>query len=98
MNINTIYKALSNPLRREILSWLKDPSLYFSESHMPLSNGVCASQIHERSGVSKATMSTHLATLHDAGLVTSRRVGQWVFFRRNEEIVAAFVNELKQSL
>jgi ArsR family transcriptional regulator len=28
--------------------------------------------------------------LASAGLVTTRRVGQWVFYKRNEETIAAF--------
>jgi DNA-binding transcriptional ArsR family regulator len=98
MDINKICKALASPLRRDILAWLKAPSAHFGEQYMPFSNGVSAGQIHERCGVSKSTVSTHLAILHNAGLVTSLRVGQWVFFKRNEDVVNAFLNELTQRL
>ena|SRR5260370_135349 len=98
MDINKIHKALASPLRRNILVWLKEPALHFEEQYMPFSNGVSAGQIHERCGVSQSTISTHLAILHDAGLVTSRRVGQWVFFKRNEDVVNAFIEKLRQSL
>lgn len=98
MDINTVCKALANPLRRDILAWLKAPSAHFDEQYVPFSNGVSAGQIHERSGVSKSTASTHLAILHNAGLVTSLRVGQWIFFKRNEDVINAFLIELTQRL
>ncbi len=98
MDINKICKALASPLRRDILAWLKAPSTNFDEKYMPFSNGVSAGQIHERCAVTKSTVSTHLAILQDAELVTSLRVGQWIFFKRNEVVVNAFLIELTQRL
>ena len=98
MSIHAIHKALASPLRRSILAWLKDPSHHFNEEYMPFSNGVSAGQIHERCGVSKSTVSAHLAILQGAGLVTSHRVGQWIFFKRNESVVKTFIEEISQTL
>jgi len=90
MDIDAIHKALANPLRREILEWLKEPELHFPNQELPLSHGVCAGQIDERCNMSQSTVSAHLATLHKAGLVTTKRVGQWVFFKRDEAVIQAF--------
>lgn len=30
LDIDAIHKALANPVRREILAWLKEPEKYFS--------------------------------------------------------------------
>ncbi|MGF6779186.1 ArsR/SmtB family transcription factor [Paraburkholderia sp. GAS334] len=98
MDINKIYKALASPIRRDILAWLKAPSTNFDEEYVPFLHGVSAGQIHERCALSKSTVSTHLAILHDAELVTSLRVGQWIFFKRNEDVVNAFLNEVTQHL
>lgn len=92
-----ILKALSHPARVEILQWLKEPEKHFSEQHMSLENGVCAGQF-ERCGLSQSTVSAHLATLQRANLVTARKVGQWVFYRRNEETIAAFLKQLAADL
>jgi ArsR family transcriptional regulator len=59
--------------------------------------GVCASQF-ERCGLSQSTVSAHLGTLHRADLVTTKRVGQWIFYKRNEETIAAFLKQLTQDL
>ncbi|PKA41172.1 metalloregulator ArsR/SmtB family transcription factor [Rhizobium sullae] len=97
MDRDEILKALSHPKRVEILNWLKNPNEHFASQEHPLEMGVCASQF-ERCGLSQSTVSAHLATLSRAGLVTTRRVGQWVFYRRNEEMIAAFLKQLSQDL
>ncbi len=98
MDVDAIHKALANPVRREILAWLKEPEIHFSAQEFPLENGVCASQIDGRCGISQSTVSAHLATLHKAGLVTSKRVGQWVFFKRDENVIEAFLAHMLSSL
>jgi ArsR family transcriptional regulator len=64
----------------------------------PLDLGVCAGLIDERAGLSQSTVSAHLATLQRAGLVTSKRVGQWIFFKRNEETIQTFLKHLNDDL
>ncbi|RXT81539.1 transcriptional regulator, partial [Pseudomonas syringae] len=57
-----------------------------------------AGQIDQRAGLSQSTVSAHLATLQRAGLISSKKVGQWHFFRRNEEVIQAFVQALVEEL
>lgn len=89
LDSDAVLKALAHPVRRKILGWLKEPERHFSGQEHPLEMGVCAGQF-ERCGLSQSTVSAHLATLASANLVTTRRVGQWVFYRRNEETIEAF--------
>lgn len=96
--LDDIIKALAHPLRREILQWLKEPQRYFSEQHHSLENGVCAGQIDQRAGLSQSTVSAHLTTLQRAGLVTSCKVGQWHFFKRNEAAIQQFLTRIGQEL
>lgn len=98
MDIDAIHKALANPVRRQILHWLKDPQCHFAEQEYPLEFGVCCKLIDQRTGLSQSTVSAHLATLHKAGLVSTRRVGQFIFFQRNEELIQAFLDQLKDGL
>lgn len=97
-DLDDIIKALAHPLRRDILRWLKEPHLHFAEQHHSLENGVCAGQIDQRAGLSQSTVSAHLATLQKAGLISSQKVGQWHFFKRNETVIQAFVERIGQSL
>jgi DNA-binding transcriptional ArsR family regulator len=48
--------------------------------------------------MSQSTVSAHLATLHKAGLVTSKRVGQWIFFKRDDAVIQAFLDQLHKGL
>jgi ArsR family transcriptional regulator len=98
MDIDAIHKALANPVRRQILQWLKDPHQHFAEQDHPLDLGVCCKLIDQRTGLSQSTVSAHLATLHKAGLVSTRRVGQFIFFQRNEEVIQAFLDQLNDGL
>jgi DNA-binding transcriptional ArsR family regulator len=98
MDIDAIHKALANPVRREILAWLKEPEIHFGAQELPLENGVCAGQIDARCEMSQSTVSAHLATLHRAGLVTSKRIGQWVFFKRDETVIQAFLEHIRSGL
>lgn len=100
MDTEAIYKALSNPLRRQILQCLKDP-----EQHIPpedcvydFSRGVCAGQIERIADVSQSTMSNHLSVLQQAGLVQVTKHGQWCYFSRNEALIQDFLQHIQQSL
>lgn len=98
LDCDEILKALANPLRREILVWLREPQLHFASQSHPLELGVCCGLIYERSGLSPSTASAHLAVLQKAGLVTSYKLGQWVFYKRNEPLIAAFTAQLSAQL
>jgi ArsR family transcriptional regulator len=98
LDIDAIHKALANPVRREILSWLREPHAHFGDQHLPLDYGVCAGKIDAHCGLSQSTVSAHLAALQRASLVASTRVGQWVFFKRNEAVIQAFLEHMNSQL
>ncbi|WP_145647354.1 ArsR/SmtB family transcription factor [Pseudoduganella lurida] len=98
LDIDAIHKALANPVRRQILAWLKDPQAHFADQLHPLSIGVCAGMIDSRCGLSQSTVSGHLATLQKAGLITVTRLGQWSMYKRNDEVVQAFLDQLTTEL
>lgn len=93
MKNDEILKALAHPVRLQIVQWLKNPEHYFSSQEHPLDLGVCASQF-SRCGLSQSAVSAHLAVLLRAELVTTRRVGQWIYYKRNESTIAAFLRDM----
>lgn len=97
-DLDDILKALAHPLRRDILQWLKDPAANFPDQQHSLELGVCAGQIDQRAGLSQSTVSAHLATLQRTGLITSQKVGQWHFFKRDEAAIQAFLARFGQHL
>lgn len=65
--LNDVFKAIADPTRREILRLLR---------HEEMSAGEVASRFN----MTKPTMSHHFAVLKAAGLITSRREGQTIWY------------------
>ncbi|MFV1666210.1 metalloregulator ArsR/SmtB family transcription factor [Phaeobacter sp. JH18-32] len=99
MDIDRTLSALNNPVRRQILAWLKDRSNFppALPEHVDLS-GVCVGYIQERANLSQSTISTYMRLLKDAELVTSERHGQWTFYKRDEDAIAAALKILAEEL
>ena len=90
---DAVLKALAHPVRRAMLAWLKEPEKHFAAQAHPLDMGVCAGSF-ERCGLSQSTVSAHLAVLAASGLVTTRKVGPYVFYARAEPAIDAFRSSL----
>jgi DNA-binding transcriptional ArsR family regulator len=59
---------------------------------------VCVLFIADELGVAQPTATSHLQALARAGLVTSKRVGQWTFYQRDEAALAAFKQKIAEEL
>ncbi len=64
----TVIKALADENRVRILLAVRDREL-------------CVCQIVELLGLAQSTVSKHMAILHQARLVDSRKEGRWMFYR-----------------
>ncbi len=98
LNIDEIIKALAHPVRREIIGWLKSPQKSFPAQVHSFELGVCAGRIFEKANLSQSTISAHLAILQRAGLITPRKVGQWIFYSRNEALIEKFLDRIRHEL
>lgn len=90
-----ICKALSNQTRMNILQMLKDPAAFFPvQAHVikeqGFEGGVCVSDIVNKTGLSQSTTSQYLSILQQSGLVEMKRIGQWTYYRRNEQAIRQF--------
>ncbi|MES0881738.1 ArsR/SmtB family transcription factor [Roseibium sp. SCP14] len=90
MNINidiesssTTMSALSSPVRLQIMLWILDPRAHFPEQRDGdlVEDGVCVGFITEKAGLSQPTVSSHMKKLADAGLVTGKKFGNWMFYK-----------------
>ncbi len=97
IDLDEIIKALAHPERRQMLAHLKEPEVHFPGQDHSLEMGVCAGQFVS-CGLSQSTVSAHLAVLQRAQLVTCRKLGQWSFFKRNEEVIAKFLVHIAKDL
>jgi DNA-binding transcriptional ArsR family regulator len=89
-DIETALRALANDRRLLILEWLKRPKVHFRAQVDGdlVADGVCGVLIAEKLGVSQPTVSEHLKILSQAGLLSSKRVKQWTFYKRDEACIA----------
>lgn len=90
-----ILKALSNPHRLDIILWLKHPEKEFgvqvhSNTLIDFPHSVSVKSIQKRCGVSQSSISTFMSILENAELVESRKIDQYTYFRRNEEVIHEF--------
>lgn len=74
MGIQHTMKALSDPIRREILELLK-------------SGRRSAGEIAEQFPVSGAAISKHLSVLKDADLIRDTREGKFIFYELNTSVL-----------
>lgn len=65
--LNALFKALNDPIRRDILDLLKDKDM-------------SAGDIADHFNIGKPTISHHLDLLRQAGLVTSDKQGQFIIY------------------
>ena len=84
--MNDVFRALSDPTRREILELLRSG---------PRSSG----EIAEKFSTSWATISRHLSVLKDAELILAERNGQHVVYELNttvfQEVVEGLIKWLR---
>jgi ArsR family transcriptional regulator len=100
MTIDGGLRALANDRRLQILEWLKDPRAHFRPQVDGdlVRDGVCGLLIAEKLKVSQPTASEHLKVLARAGLIRSKRIKQWTFYRRDEPRIRELKRTILQSI
>jgi len=93
-------RALSNDRRLMVLDWLKDPLVHFPAQVDGdlVDDGVCGTLIADKLGISQPTASAHMKILLQAGLVRSKRIKQWTFYRRDEERLAEITDAIRETV
>ena len=85
MSLQNTLKALSDPIRREILNLLKGGRL-------------SAGAITEHFPVTGAAISRHLSVLKDADLIRDTREGKFIFYELNASVleeILLWISDLK---
>ena len=72
--LTAAFKAIADPTRREILHLLRKEEM-------------TAGDVAAHFDMTKPTMSHHFSVLKDAGLVTSRREGQTIWYALNTTVL-----------
>ena len=74
MSLQKTLKAISDPVRREILNLLKEKKL-------------SAGEITAHFSITAAAVSRHLAVLKDAQLICDSREGKYIFYELNASVL-----------
>ncbi len=85
MSLQRTLKALSDPIRREILNLLK-------------SGPMAAGDIAAKFDVTGAAVSRHLSVLKDAELIRDKRDGKFIFYELNASVleeIMLWITDLK---
>ncbi len=100
MSVFQAVRALANQRRLQILEWLKDPLAHFPPQVDGdlVEDGVCGVSVAAKLGVSQPTASEHLKILSQAGLLRSKRIKQWTFYRRDETRIQEIKRDLQERL
>jgi DNA-binding transcriptional ArsR family regulator len=81
--MNTIFKALNDPTRRDIIEMLKKRDL-------------TAGEIADHFQISKPSISHHLDLLKQAGLVEAVKEGQFIYYSMNTTVVDELIQWVLQ--
>ena len=96
MTLTLAFRALSNPSRLQILTWLRQPKKHFppqTDGDL-IKDGVCGLLIARKLRISQPTASEHLKILLQAGLIRGKRIKQWTFYKRNEPAIRVLKKEI----
>jgi ArsR family transcriptional regulator len=72
--LTTVFKAIADPTRREILNLLRKEEM-------------SAGEVASHFDMTKPTMSHHFSVLKEAELITSRREGQTIWYALNTTVL-----------
>jgi ArsR family transcriptional regulator len=91
--LERVFAALASRPRRQILAMLARGAGE-GDARCCGPYDVCACRFAEDLGLTAQTVSHHMRVLRDAGLVTSRKEGLWVYYRILPEAVQAVLDEI----
>jgi ArsR family transcriptional regulator, arsenate/arsenite/antimonite-responsive transcriptional repressor len=92
--LSELLHAVSDPARRRILRALKQKGC----CSIGRPSGMCACDIEQKVGLSQPTISHHMGILRKAGLVSSEKVGPWMWYQRNEKGLQELAEALEEGL
>lgn len=93
-------QALASEPRLLILDWLADPLAHFPPQVDGdlVDDGVCSLFIARKLGMTQPSATGHLKILERAGLIRGTRIKQWVFYKRDEQRIAALKAAIEREL
>ncbi len=82
-------RALADPTRLRILELLKKKGCCSCEEVDDRAGGMCVCDLQSALRLTQPTITHHLQVLRQVGLVDCRRIGPWLYCRRNQVALKA---------
>ncbi len=94
------YQALSNQKRLQIMEWILHPKDHFEPQIDGdlVDDGVCVGRIVDKINLSQPTVTSHMQVLADAGLVSSKKIKNWVFYKPNRSALSSMLEDTSKRL
>ncbi|WP_338048339.1 metalloregulator ArsR/SmtB family transcription factor [Polycladomyces abyssicola] len=89
-----IAKALSDPIRLQIMDLVAKGSQEEANSKRCCQKGMCVCDIQDALNMKQSKVSYHLKELKNAGLVHERKEGKWHYYSINKDTLKDFCQEL----
>ena len=78
-----LLKALADPLRMEVIESLSEGEC-------------CVCDLMEKTGLAQSRLSFHLKVLKEAGVITDRQSGRWVYYQLDTRTLKSLQNWIKK--
>jgi len=96
-SIDLQLKALADPARRKIVRLLRSKGRCSCQQVSAADSGMCVCDLEGELKLTQPTITHHVHILREAGLITNRKIGRWLYCVRNEQALdrlAAWLRKL----
>ena len=90
-------KALADPTRRKIIALLRSKGRCSCRQVGADASGLCVCDLEGELRLTQPTITHHVQILREAGLISNRKIGRWLYCVRNEQALdrlAAWLRKL----
>ena len=94
VQLTDVLEALSDPVRLQLLKVLREGHEHCQD--LPGYLGIHVSDLTKQMGLPQPTVSRHLARLRQVGLVRVQRRAQWMYYTRDEAVIASLKDQISQ--
>jgi len=78
-------KALADPVRRNIIRLLRSKGRCSCRQVSAADPGMCVCDLQGELRLTQPTITHHVQILREAGLISNRKIGRWLYCCRNEQ-------------
>ncbi len=89
-------EALADLTRRHIIALLKQKGCCSCDAVRAGDPGLCVCDLKAALSLSQPTITHHIQVLREAGLISTWKIGRWLYCRRDEEALDRLADWLRR--